>query len=127
MNPYNLSGETLLLDRVIRFFSTIVLKRQMREKDREVIKVEIPRSLAERFRRYVAEKYGMRRGSLSKAVADIIEEKLGRVEQPTGTVDPLVGLGLGSEYLWEGEDLIEALRRRANVPDRCKHNTGAAL
>jgi len=99
----------------------------MRERDKEVIKVEVPRSLAERFRRYVAEKYGVRRGSLSKAVADIIEEKLGRIERSTGTVDPLIGLGLESGYLWRGEDLVEALRRRANVPDRRGHNPGATL
>lgn len=99
----------------------------MRRRDKEVIKVEVPRSLAERFRKYVAEKYGMRRGALSKAVADIIEEKLGRTEQLKGTVDLLIGLGLESEYVWEGEDLVEALRRRANVLDRCKHNTGDTL
>ncbi len=99
----------------------------MKKRDIEIIKVEVSRSLAERFRKYVAEKYGMRRGALSKAVADIIEEKLGRVEQLTGTVDLLVGLGLESEYLWEGEDLVEALRRKANVLDRCKHNTGGTL
>ena len=89
-----------------------------RERDVEVIKVEIPKSLAERFRRYVAERYGLRRGALSKALIDILEEKLGSVEKPPGTVDPLVGLGLRSSYIWSGEDLVEALRRRANVPDR---------
>jgi hypothetical protein len=82
----------------------------------EVIKVEILKPLAERFRRYVAEKYGLRRGALSKALADILEEKLGSVGQPQGTVDSLIGLGLESDYIWKGEDLVEALRRRANVP-----------
>lgn len=85
----------------------------------EVIKVEVPKPLAERFRRYVAEKYGLRRGALSRALIDILEEKLSSVEGPPGTVDPLVGLGLESGYAWRGEDLVEALRRRANVPDRC--------
>lgn len=90
-----------------------------KRRDVEAIKVEIPRPLAERFRRYVAERYGLRRGSLSKALADILEEKLSQAEQPPGTVDPLIGLGLESDYTWSGEDLVEALRRRANVPNRC--------
>jgi hypothetical protein len=40
----------------------------MRRDDVEVIKVEVPKALAERFRKYVAEKYGLRRGSLTKAI-----------------------------------------------------------
>lgn len=91
----------------------------MKKKDIEVIKVEIPKSLAERFRKYVAEKYGLRRGSLSRAVTDLIEERLGVASQPTtDTVDSLVGLGLESDYVWSGEDIVEALRRRSNVPNR---------
>jgi hypothetical protein len=89
-----------------------------KRRDVEVIKVEVPRDLAERFRRYVAERYGLRRGSLSKAIIDILEEKLGPAKRPTGNVDSLVGLGLESDYMWNGEDLVEALRRRAHVSDR---------
>ena len=89
-----------------------------RKKDVEVIKVEVPKHLAERFRRYVAEKYGLRRGALSKAIIDILEEKLGLAKQSTDNVDSIVGLGLESDYIWNGEDLVEALRRRANVSDR---------
>jgi len=80
----------------------------------EVIKVEIPKWLAERFRRHVAEKYGLGRGALSRAVADLIERELG-LGGEGGTVDPIVGLGLRSDYAWEGEDLVEALRRRAGL------------
>jgi len=84
----------------------------MREEDFEVIKVEIPKALAE--------KYGLRRGSITRAITDLIEEKLGGVEQPTAsTVDSIVGLGLESDYIWSGEDLVEALRRRIiNVSNR---------
>ncbi|MGB9730268.1 MAG: hypothetical protein ACP5IZ_05075 [Thermoprotei archaeon] len=87
------------------------------KEDSEVIKVEIPKSLAEKFRKYVAEKYGFRRGSLSKAVADLIEKEL-IVKGMQNTIDSLVGLGLLSDYSWQGEDLVEALRKRANVSDR---------
>jgi len=41
--------------------------------DFEIIKVEIPRWLAEKFRKYVAEKYSFRKGVLSRAIADMIE------------------------------------------------------
>ena len=98
-----------------------------RKRDVEVFKVEIPKSLAERFRRYAAEKYGLRRGALSKALIDILEEKLSSVKEPPGTVDSLVGLGLRSSYIWSGEDLVEALSRRANVADRRYHNTGTPI
>jgi hypothetical protein len=64
-----------------------------RKRNEEVIKVEIPKPLAERFRKYVAEKYGLRRGSLSRALADIFEEKLSQRMQPPDTVGSLVGLG----------------------------------
>jgi hypothetical protein len=90
----------------------------MRGEDVEVIKVEVPKALAEKFRRYVAERYGLRRGSITRAIIDLIEEKLSGVEQHTiGTVDSIVGLGLKSDYMWSGEDLVEALRRKMiNVP-----------
>lgn len=92
----------------------------MGRRDIEVIKVELPRWLAERFRRYVAEKYGFRRGSLSKAIADMIERELkSRCDLTSGTVDAIVGLGLLSDYEWSGEDLVEALRRKYSLPDRC--------
>lgn len=76
--------------------------------------------LAERFRRHVAERYGFRRGALSRAIADLIEKELGATRsQSSNAVDEILGLGLRSDYAWRGEDLVEALRRRANVPDRC--------
>ncbi len=86
-------------------------------RDTEVIKVEMPAWLAEKFRRCVAEKYGLRRGALSKAVIDLIERELGIRGSPeeASTVGSIVGLGLESDYIWEGEDLVEALRRRAGV------------
>ncbi|MEZ0346227.1 MAG: hypothetical protein ABWK01_06735 [Infirmifilum sp.] len=80
----------------------------MRERDVGVIKVELPRELAENFRRYAAEKYGFRRGALSRAIADLIEGELGSGE-PGGDVSSIVGLGLQSDYAWEGEDTAEAL------------------
>lgn len=86
-------------------------------KDTEVIKVELPKQLAERLRKYAAERYGLRRGALSRAVAELLEKALG---QPgfSGGIDGIVGLGLLSGYTWEGEDLVEALRRRYGVRDR---------
>lgn len=88
--------------------------------DIEVIKVELPRWLADKFRRYVAERYGLRRGSLSKAVADIIERELEtRYSLDSGTIDGIVGLGLLSDYKWVGEDLVEAFRKKRSLPNRC--------
>ncbi|GAB6948299.1 hypothetical protein JCM16161A_24290 [Vulcanisaeta sp. JCM 16161] len=87
------------------------------KRDVEVIKVELPRDLAERFRRYVAERYGLRRGSLSRAVADLIARELALYGETSGSIDAIVGLGLQSDYQWSGEDLVEALRRRAHVPN----------
>ena len=84
-------------------------------RDVEVIKVELPRDLAERFRRYVAVKYGLRRGSLSRAIADLIARELA-LHGEVGGIDAIVGLGLQSDYQWGGEDIIEALRRRVHVP-----------
>jgi len=96
------------------------LGKTYKNKNVEVIKVEIPRDLAERFRKYVAEKYGFRRGALSEAIADLIERELAfKRTQATEGVDSIIGLGLLSDYEWEGEDLVEALRRRANVLNRC--------
>lgn len=92
----------------------------MRESKRrvEVIKVEIPVWLAEKFRRYVAEKYGFRRGALSKAIIDLILKELGLYGvSGSETIDSIVGIGLKSDYKWEGEDLVEALRRRTSVSD----------
>ncbi len=79
--------------------------------EKEVIKVEIPRWLAERLRRYAAERYGLRRGALSRAVAEILERELGG-PPAGGGLERLVGLGLASATEWRGEDLGEALRRR---------------
>ncbi|MEM1995322.1 MAG: hypothetical protein QXW32_07640 [Nitrososphaerales archaeon] len=88
--------------------------------DNEVVKVELPRWLAERFRRLVAERYGFRRGSLSKAIADMIERELkAECNLSSGTIDAIVGLGLLSDYEWSGEDIVEALRRKYSLPDRC--------
>ncbi len=86
----------------------------------EVIKAEVPAWLAEKFRRYVAERYGLRRGAISRAIVDLIKRELAIAEaEPSDTADSIVGLGLLSDYLWEGEDLVEALRRRSlDVPDR---------
>ncbi|MCC6019701.1 MAG: hypothetical protein LM601_11760, partial [Candidatus Verstraetearchaeota archaeon] len=70
------------------------------------------KALAEKFRRYVAERYGLKRGSITKAIVDLIEEKLSEVEQSAiGTVDSIAGLGLKSDYMWSGKDLVEALKR----------------
>ncbi|MEM1817208.1 MAG: hypothetical protein QXQ80_00205 [Nitrososphaerota archaeon] len=48
---------------------------KLSEENVEVIKVELPKWLAEKFRRYVAEKYGFRRGALSKAFIDNLAKK----------------------------------------------------
>jgi len=45
-------------------------------------------------------------------VVKVRELGLAEAREP-GTVDSIVGLGLLSDYLWEGEDLVEALRRRS--------------
>jgi hypothetical protein len=88
----------------------------LQEEDFEVIKIKVSKALAEKFRRYVAERYGLKRGSITKAIVDLIEEKLSEVEQSArGTVDSIVGLGLKSDYMWSGKDLVEALRRRVNT------------
>ena len=83
-------------------------------KNVEVIKVELPRDLAERLRRYAAEKYGLIRGSLSKAITDLITRELALYGEGSGSIDAIVGLGLQSDYQWNGEDVAEALRRRTN-------------
>ncbi|RLE58625.1 MAG: hypothetical protein DRJ32_06095 [Thermoprotei archaeon] len=95
------------------------------EKRVEVIKAEVPVWLAEKFRRYVAERYGLRKGAISRAIADLIKRELGITETgESNTIDAIAGLGLLSDYLWKGEDLVEALRRRSlNVSHRRQHNS----
>lgn len=83
-----------------------------KSKEFEVIKVEVPAWLAEKFRNYVARKYGLRRGSLSKALINLMIRELGIDEHSHEGIDSIVGLGLKSDYLWNGEDLQEALRRK---------------
>ncbi|MCS7125848.1 MAG: hypothetical protein NZ929_02935 [Aigarchaeota archaeon] len=91
----------------------------MVRKDVVVIKVELPRWLAEKFRRYVADKYGLRRGSLSKAIADIIEKDIEASHSVvSSSLDDIVGLGLLSDYDWMGEDLVEVFRRRYSISNR---------
>jgi len=99
----------------------------MAGRDVEVIKVEVPKELAEKFRRYAAGKYGLRRGSLSRAIVDLIERELGTWERGSDKIDGIVGLGLSSNYIWSGEDLVEALRRAKNVSDRCEHIIGGPV
>jgi bifunctional DNA-binding transcriptional regulator/antitoxin component of YhaV-PrlF toxin-antitoxin module len=67
-------------------------------------KIKVPKALAE--------KYGLERGSTTKAIVDLIEEKLAEARKlATDTVDHIVGLGLKSNHPWNGEDLVEALTR----------------
>ncbi|BAJ50162.1 hypothetical protein CSUB_C0301 [Candidatus Caldarchaeum subterraneum] len=75
--------------------------------DKEVLKIEISRHIAEKFRRWVAERYGMKRGALSRAVEDLIAKTIG--ENGHGGVEAIVCVGLLSGYIWRGEDLCEAL------------------
>ena len=94
------------------YLNSLVIDVGKREdRDVEVIKVVLPRDLAERFRRYVAERYGLRRGALSRAIADLIARELALYSEGGGGVNKIVGLGLQSDYQWDGEDVIEALRR----------------
>jgi hypothetical protein len=83
--------------------------------DKEVLKIEVSKPIAEKFRRWVAERYGMRRGALSQAVEDLIAKAIG--EPGDHGVEDIVGIGLLSDYSWRGEDLCEALRAR-HVSDR---------
>ena len=103
----------------------MVLLTIKNEKRVEVIKAEVPVWLAEKFRRYVAERYGLRKGAISRAIADLIKRELGITETgESNTIDAIAGLGLLSDYLWKGEDLVEALRRRSlNVSHRRQHNS----
>jgi len=64
--------------------------------------------LAERLWRRVARRRWLRRGAPTRGAAGVVGREPGG-----GTVDSIVGLGLESGYMWEGEDLVEALRRRA--------------
>lgn len=84
--------------------------------NKEVLKIEVSKHLAEKFRQWVAERYGMRRGSLSKAVEDLISRAVG--EAAVGGVDEIIGIGLSSDHEWKGEDICDALRAR-HVPNRC--------
>jgi hypothetical protein len=46
----------------------------------------------------------------------LIEEKSAEMKKPTtDTVDHIVGLGLESDYLWNGEDLVEALKMKTHL------------
>ena len=103
----------------------MVLLTIKNEKRVEVVRAEVPVWLAEKFRRYVAERYGLRKGAISRAIVDLIKRELGIAEAgKSSTVDAIAGLGLLSDYLWEGEDLVEALRKRAlNVSHRRQHNS----
>ena len=78
------------------YFCTNVLlvKKFVSNKDKEAIKVEVPKRLAEEFRKYVANKYGLRRGALSKAIIDLIEKELGYEERGENDISNIVGLGL---------------------------------
>jgi hypothetical protein len=109
--PFRAERGLFIKSLVLKYFRNIRLE-EARGRDVEVIKVELPRDLAIRFRKYVAEKYGFRRGALSRAIADLIEKELTSTKaQATEGVEVIVGLGLLSDYMWEGEDLVEALRR----------------
>jgi len=59
--------------------------------------------------------YGFRKGALSKAIIDLIERELDLQSSSSINIDNLVGLGNLSDYKWEGEDLVEALKKRINV------------
>jgi metal-responsive CopG/Arc/MetJ family transcriptional regulator len=89
--------------------------KRTRSFKKEVIKVKIPKYLAERFRKYVTEKYGFRKGALSKAIIDLIERELALQSSSSINVDSIVGLGNLSDNKWESDDLVEALRKRINV------------
>ena len=94
------------------YLNSLVIDVGKREdRDVEVIKVVLPRDLAERFRRYVAERYGLRSGALSRTIADLIARELALYGESKGCVNAIVGLGLQSDYQWDGEDVVEALRR----------------
>lgn len=93
------------------------VKFEVKKKDTEVIKVELPKDLAERFRKYVAEKYGLRKGVLTKAIIDLIEKELGIGSETTSSVESIIGLGLLSNYTWSGEDLVEAIRKKKSLPN----------
>jgi hypothetical protein len=76
----------------------------MRRKDADVIKIKVLKALAE--------KYGPRRGPLTKAIVDLMEEKLAEAKKPaTDTVDHIVGLGFESNHPCNGEDFVEPSSR----------------
>jgi len=70
--------------------------------------VEVLERLAERLRGRVARWRWLSRGAPTRGAAGVVEGEPGG-----GTVDSIVGLGLQSGHIWEGEDLVAALRRRA--------------
>ena len=76
------------------YLNSLVIDVGNREdRDVEVIKVVLP-DLAERFRRYVAERYGLRRGALSRTIADLMARELTLYGKSKGCADAIVGLGL---------------------------------
>ena len=74
-----------------------------------------------RFLRYVAERYGLRRGTLPRAIADLIARVSPYGEGGVG-MGAIVGLSFQSDYRRDGEDAIEALRK-VYVPDGSPSNT----
>jgi hypothetical protein len=44
-----------------------------------------------------------------------MEKELDLQSSSSLNIDSIVGLGNLSDYKWEGEDLVEALRKRINV------------
>ena len=70
-----------------------------------------PKALVDKFRRYVAEKWGVRMGSNGKAIRDRNMEEISRSSHVASErVDSIVGLGLQSDFGWRGEDLSYALK-----------------
>ena len=53
---------------------------------------------------------GLRRDAPSRTIADLIARELALYSESKGDVDTIVGLK--SDYQWDGEDIIETLRRR---------------
>ncbi len=60
---------------------------------RRSIKTSLPKQLAEKFRRYVAENYGYKRRAFQRTAADLIEKELEGCGGG-GTADGIVGPGL---------------------------------
>ena len=80
----------------------------------KAIKAKVPVWLARRSHRYVAERYRLRKRAISRATINLIKKELGIIKsREPDTVDAIVGLELLSNHLWEGEDLVEALRKKS--------------